>query len=355
MTLYEELGVPPDASPEAIREAYRNVARLLHPDSQTNPLLKESAEAQMKRINHLHDILCDPERRRRYDQELAEPAERGGAIIIRTANPPEASRTSNGTLVWLAATAICAGFIVWLATRESTIPAAYPQKTSVALTKAPIAARPKENPDRRDAQIAWLWTQLNAANADRQRLMKQVATLEAGRKFQSPAETRQTTPATTAPAIIPAVPPPIAPTATFEIPLPPTLVPASFPAVSRTDASMWSGIWEYSRTGTQTNSETLLPPDFIKTTIDESRGWLRGQYRARYQVNDPKLSPEVAFHFEGKISGSSGRFNWIGAEGAKGDVRLRLISGSLEVNWQVTRLGKRLTLASGTAVLDRKN
>ena len=66
MTFYEELGVPPDASVDAIREAYRNVARLLHPDAQTNPVLKESAEVQMKRINQVYETLAEPERRRRY-------------------------------------------------------------------------------------------------------------------------------------------------------------------------------------------------------------------------------------------------------------------------------------------------
>ena len=42
MNFYEELGVPPDAPLAAIRDAYRNVARLLHPDAQTDPVLKES-------------------------------------------------------------------------------------------------------------------------------------------------------------------------------------------------------------------------------------------------------------------------------------------------------------------------
>src|ERR1700683_5626523 len=106
MTFYEELGVPPDAPSDTIREAYRSVARLLHPDAQTNPVLKESAEAQMKRINHLYDILSDPERRRRYNQELAEPQDRPATIIIQAPRPPEQfERGNSGTYVWLAATA----------------------------------------------------------------------------------------------------------------------------------------------------------------------------------------------------------------------------------------------------------
>src|SRR5690348_15444107 len=109
MTYYEELGVPPDASPDAIHEAYRNVARLLHPDAQTNLVLKESAEVQMKRINHLYDTLSDPERRRRYDQDVSasqlDRPERPSPIIIQTpALSDQNPNRHNGTVVWLAAT-----------------------------------------------------------------------------------------------------------------------------------------------------------------------------------------------------------------------------------------------------------
>jgi len=159
MTLYEELGVPPDASPEAIREAYRNVARLLHPDSQTNPALKNAAETQMKRLNLLHDILADAERRQRYDQEM------GGAIVVRTEPPFEvpmpAITAINGNLVWLIVTTVCTVFVVWFATREPATPAVYPQPVPVASAPAVATKASRIAPDKRDAQIVWLWGQLN--------------------------------------------------------------------------------------------------------------------------------------------------------------------------------------------------
>lgn len=156
MTFYEELGVPPDAPLETIRDAYRNVARLLHPDLQTDPVLKESAEAQMKRINHLYGILSDPVRRRRYDQELAQPVERPVPFYVQASPPADQfPRGNNGALVWLAATAVCASFIIWLATRESSSsPAVYPlpaQPTSRQAPRPPL--RPGHGSDRKYRQL----------------------------------------------------------------------------------------------------------------------------------------------------------------------------------------------------------
>jgi curved DNA-binding protein len=62
---YEVLGVARDATPEAIKKAYRSLARKNHPD--VNPGDK-SAEARFKEVQHAYDILSDKEKRTRYDQ-----------------------------------------------------------------------------------------------------------------------------------------------------------------------------------------------------------------------------------------------------------------------------------------------
>lgn len=75
--LYARLGVPRDASPEAIELAWRGLLRKHHPD-----IAGEGAVELAKRINIAHDWLSDPELRGRYDRE-----HRDG---IRTGRPPRA-------------------------------------------------------------------------------------------------------------------------------------------------------------------------------------------------------------------------------------------------------------------------
>jgi curved DNA-binding protein len=62
---YATLGVGKNASQEAIKRAYRKLARECHPD--LNPGDK-NAEARFKAINEAHEVLGDPETRRKYDE-----------------------------------------------------------------------------------------------------------------------------------------------------------------------------------------------------------------------------------------------------------------------------------------------
>jgi DnaJ-class molecular chaperone len=62
---YSVIGVPRDASEEAIRKAYRRLAKKHHPD--LNPGKPDAAD-QFKRINAANDILSDAEKRGRFDR-----------------------------------------------------------------------------------------------------------------------------------------------------------------------------------------------------------------------------------------------------------------------------------------------
>jgi molecular chaperone DnaJ len=60
---YEVLGVPRQASDEAIKRAFRKLAFQYHPDRNKDP----GAEEKFKEINEAYQVLSDPEKRRRYD------------------------------------------------------------------------------------------------------------------------------------------------------------------------------------------------------------------------------------------------------------------------------------------------
>jgi DnaJ-class molecular chaperone len=62
---YQVLGVPRTADADAIKQAYRRLARTLHPD--LNPG-DARAEERFKEVSAAYDFLSDPETRARYDR-----------------------------------------------------------------------------------------------------------------------------------------------------------------------------------------------------------------------------------------------------------------------------------------------
>ncbi len=75
---YEILQVHPSAEPEVIEAAYKKLAAKYHPDKNPSPVAQE----KMKKINIAHDVLSDPEQRKRYDAEWLQ--KKGGTVSSAT-------------------------------------------------------------------------------------------------------------------------------------------------------------------------------------------------------------------------------------------------------------------------------
>jgi DnaJ-class molecular chaperone with C-terminal Zn finger domain len=78
---YQILGISADATARQIKAAYRRRARELHPDvsgRESEPFLE---------LQQAYEVLADPQRRRRYDAQLAAARRRRSPTPLRRAEP----------------------------------------------------------------------------------------------------------------------------------------------------------------------------------------------------------------------------------------------------------------------------
>lgn len=85
ITLYDVLGIGPDASDEDIRAAFRNLTLKYHPDRYMSER-REKAEKRFQEITEAFNVLSRPELRKKYDREIA------GSVSARSQDPRELGR-----------------------------------------------------------------------------------------------------------------------------------------------------------------------------------------------------------------------------------------------------------------------
>ncbi len=317
ITYYEELGLDASASSEGIRDAFRGLARILHPDQQTDPQLKEIAETQMRRLNRIYAVLSDPVRRASYDESLS--TARNAPIIVFSG--------SDGNLRKLlirggafAAVCFAAFLIIWFAV-DNGGPAEVRGQDSRTVTGGKSEAGEDANAD----QIAQLRERIRTLEAEKNSALEQLS-----RANSKPAES------------------------VAAAPLPAPALAAVLPMAG--PASGLAGTWVYSKAPSfaSSDSRTQYSPEFIEVTVTEQDGTLHGQYRSRYQILDHAVSPDVEFTFTGATNGQAS-YAWQGSGGARGRVNLNLKPGQqLEVNWNATELGSQQWLRTGKALLAKK-
>ena len=293
LNYYEEFGVVPNASTEEIRQAYKTLVRLVHPDGQPDEKLRAAAERQMRRVNEIFAILADRRRRREYDDGLRREVERSGGPARRRLVP-----WADGVKV-----------VVPPPERSGWTQAAVHHWFRILIGMTGLATA-----------IAWYG-------------MPQGPGLEI-----PPVESLQ------------AVPHEEASPAKSETP------PKDAAATRQVRTSRFLGKWLYDAANEPDPDSGEYPATFMECLLREDGDAIVGTYRARYRISDRSSPPEVNFQVRGVPSTSrSARVAWTASDGAKGLMELTLRSPErMRVAWRTTRVGHGGAPNSGGGFLIRQ-
>jgi len=313
LTHYDDLGLRAGASGEEIREAYLKLVRLLHPDLSSEPSLKRFSENQLKRVSRAYAVLSDPDRRRRYDAQLAGAKDEEPEAPVGVKRSAGRSRARAFiTLGWL----ICAfaGIvgIGWYVSQQASAPVD-PAQVSAA-QNPPTVAKPPEGSDNA-ADLDSLRSELASAKAERERALEQTVLQAKELDFLTG-------------RVLAARPP--------------------------AGLSSLSGVWVLPAPKTVA-AASAFTPEAVDLILNAQQDTVQGRFRARYPGMGAPDPPMVRFYFEGKLQGNVANATWSGEDGSRGEIQLKLSSdNALQLVWSTTQTGKQSGPDSGTLALVRR-
>lgn len=357
LTYYDELGIASNASPDQVRDAFRSLVRLIHPDHHPDEHLKAVAELQMRKLNRIYGVLSDAERRRAYDFSLEEERGPPTPLLSEKLSSLRSSRVA-AAFAWTAAAIVGIVVLTWVITDGPTMGTAG-LTDRVAVPTSTVAETGARGPDLA-TELARTKADLRIARFERDTAMRELDKLRgrlASPPVAPPHEARpelrrqDTVPSNAIGTMteLPGTLPPVTPASA------PVLTPPSSTRIATVPPKALTGFWFYLRTPEDKKNPGLYPPEFIEATISELNGQVKGRYRSRYRIVDRAISPDVNFEFTGRVSGNSVAATWTGPGSAHGEMTIRLLSdNSMRVEWTANQLGSLQGLTAGTAALTRR-
>jgi hypothetical protein len=366
MNYYEELGVRQDAAIEEIRQAYRVLTRLLHPDGQSDVRLKAMAECQMRRLNEILAILTDSQKRRQYDASLYA----GPKAALEWGAPPVPAAPAYWYRVayfglrhwfWILIGLVVAGVGLWYVQQGTPQAAAVGATSNAAAPGGSGSIEPGGDAPPPQFPVTAIQPAATHATAAPPREATHPAAGPVAVADKPAAKPSPLAAARSSSAVesLPPAPPAPAPVA-IAVAEPPRVVaaaklePASPPA--KASETSFAGNWFYAPEPATKQDANLYPATYVEFELAEENGSLAGSYRAKYKIPDQAISPDVRFRVQGKSpNGKTCRLAWTSDDGARGEAELKLRSSNrMNVTWWTTVFGSRAALSSGMAELIRQ-
>lgn len=325
MTHYEELGVSPDAPAEEIRRAFRRTSRLLHPDLQSAPELRKAAEVQMRRLNEIVEMLCQPESRAAYDRSLSTMSVSLAAPTHGIPTVPSSHTVHPSLIAGLAFGAL--GMFCWnIISSAPTVIEPVERVSSVPITPPTQATATRRVPIRGSSKALPAPPSESPTNVSP---LSPVSSPSFSAAIQPLPESSE-----------PAIPASNSESASASL--------STSPAPSKP----LEGVWLLFRDPNEKLGPGDFPAEFIELRLQQNGEKFSGVYRSRYRIPDRVSSPEVNFRFEGTIHAQE--FHWSGRGGSQGKVRITLNgANTMNLEWVAESRIPGSLLSEGSAKLVR--